>query len=385
MKNIIFLENTQSWPKKFTANNTKVELLAKGLQNNGNNVTIINSLAGERGLSKIEKGIHEGIQYYSYPQKSANKLLARIVNLRHFLKLIKQIRTKDTRNIVVMGGPYYLLYLFIVFALKRYGFKSIVNISEWAVGFKNIGLLKKVDSLFFNYTFGYFCDGIFPISSFIKEKTKRFHKKSLLVPVIADFSLFDKKKYTQTERYSYFLYCASTAYSDTLDLIIDSYMVYQKSYPAPYKLILVLSGSDESIMQTRDTIKANGFEDKILVYNKISYEELIQKYINAKALLIPLENNVQNIARFPQKIAEYLAAGRPIITNRVGEVSKYFDESTAYIAANYSTEGIADQMKMVMNNPRKANEVGLKGKEMGYKNFDFNYCTREIDLFLDSL
>ena len=44
--NIVFLETTQNYSYKFSASNTKVELLAKGLQKEGHACFILNSIRG---------------------------------------------------------------------------------------------------------------------------------------------------------------------------------------------------------------------------------------------------------------------------------------------------------------------------------------------------
>ena len=54
----------------------------------------------------------------------------------------------------------------------------------------------------------------------------------------------------------------------------------------------------------------------------------------AHGLLIPLFDDVRSTARFPTKIGEYLASGRPIVTTAVGEMPRYFEDGvTAFISA----------------------------------------------------
>ena len=68
MKNIFFIETTDNFPFKFTANNSKVKLLADGLIKAGNRVQIINNLQGSE-ISSIPyaKGNNQNIQYFTFP------------------------------------------------------------------------------------------------------------------------------------------------------------------------------------------------------------------------------------------------------------------------------------------------------------------------------
>ena len=59
--NIIFLDCTQNYGYQFSAANTKVELLAKGLTLAGNNCTIHNGIIGYGGISNREEKFVEHI------------------------------------------------------------------------------------------------------------------------------------------------------------------------------------------------------------------------------------------------------------------------------------------------------------------------------------
>jgi len=51
--------------------------------------------------------------------------------------------------------------------------------------------------------------------------------------------------------------------------------------------------------------------------------ETLNTYMNAcDLLLLPLRDTVANRSRYPQKLCDYLAAGRPVLTNPVGEVGE---------------------------------------------------------------
>ena len=68
-------------------------------------------------------------------------------------------------------------------------------------------------------------------------------------------------------------------------------------------------------------------EDFVIFIQQIPYVELIEIYESSLGLLIPLDpNSLADIARFSQKIAEYLSSSRPVITNNVGEIPYYFTD-----------------------------------------------------------
>ena len=100
---------------------------------------------------------------------------------------------------------------------------------------------------------------------------------------------------------------------------------------------------------------------------------------HAKALLIPLTDSIQDKARFPQKISEYLASGNPIITTNFGEVPFYFhDQKNALVANEYDINEYAGKFDFIVENPDISMQIGRNGKLTGLKFFDYNSYGVEI-------
>ncbi len=74
-----------------------------------------------------------------------------------------------------------------------------------------------------------------------------------------------------------------------------------------------------------------GLAARIIDFGHVAAETLPLILGAADALALPLENNASNIARLPFKFTEYLAAGRPVVTCRVGDVAVYCDRAAGTI------------------------------------------------------
>lgn len=113
---------------------------------------------------------------------------------------------------------------------------------------------------------------------------------------------------------------------------------------------------------------------------------MTELYKNACGLLIPLRPTVQDRARFPHKIGEYVASGNPVVTTNYGEITKYFkDGESALIARNYDIAEFSRKMEFIISNPEKAQEIGWKGKQVGLDNFDYKQYGHRIKEFIDSI
>ncbi len=100
-------------------------------------------------------------------------------------------------------------------------------------------------------------------------------------------------------------------------------------------------------------IERSAVKERILIYSNVPYTDLINLYRNSEALIIPMRNTDQDKARFPHKISEYCASDRPIITNSIGEISNYFNESNAYLCSEYDEQKYADVMDLLFLNLKR--------------------------------
>ena len=205
----------------------------------------------------------------------------------------------------------------------------------------------------------------------------------MLVPVMG--------KYDRTpnvyKRQSNFTYCCGAAYLLRNRLVLDAFKMLISEEKLSYiSLVLVLIGStDELDAVSRLTIDM-GISDNIIIKNQISQAELYDTFDSSIGLIIPLNpDNLQDTARFSQKIAEYVASKRPIITSNVGEIPYYFKDNETAKIVPYSVEGYFNGMKTLAENHNLADEIGAGGYNVGCENFDYEKVGKEMKTFIECL
>lgn len=226
-------------------------------------------------------------------------------------------------------------------------------------------------------------DALLPISNHLIDflNIKGVKKPILKVPIIAEFSRFEIPKERNEDKY--FLYCGAAEYSAVIHFILE---VFEQLDNKDHYLYLVVGGQDESKELIKARIAESPVSERIKFFTKLPYDNLVQKYLNAKALLIPLRFNIQDSARFPHKIGEYLASGNPMISTNVGEVQHYFtDGENALISDSYDPQAYKEKMQFVIDEPEKAREIGANGKAFGKATFDFPVFGKEIKSLILSI
>lgn len=381
--NVLFLGCTQNYGYSFSAANTKVEFLCKGLTELGDCCSIHNGVVGSPIVNKREctsKDVIDNI--ITYPIH-LHKLISFIFNIHLLHRDLRQIKKNGYNNVVILEFPDYHIYILYWFIARFLKYKIVVISHEWGLTVKGTHILRKPLVWLYSKTFGYFSDGILPISEYIILKIKPFNKPYLKIPILAEFNKLLSPK-ERVYHSHYFLYCVYAAYSRVIFFVIDSFEKYYKVSRTKKDLILVLSGDSEQIKKIEEYIIKHDLQEKIKIKTKLPFEKLLSLYERATALIVPLNpDNEQDKARFSQKIAEYLSSATPIITNAVGEINYYFKANeNIIIVPEYTTESYCDILLWVDKNVEQAQLIGHRGYEIGSIFFDYKKYGKLLSDFL---
>lgn len=328
-------------------------------------------------------GVFRGVKYQfcsGTPLYPKNKLLRNILKLRGLVVEFWQIMRRSQRDRLdfLLVNTMSLATLKYYRALSRaFRIKLIYDYVE-EIGALRDGLDAKFDEELCTLV-----DGVTYISDRLGQnlKTNGFVGPKLKVLPVTDYEVFSESSKANSGRDSnYILYCGSLAYLEVVSFVINA---FSKASIGDWKLLLVVHGNEQRKKELNDQINASSKSDAIKVRSGLSEEELISAYYRAKALLIPLRDTVQDTARFPHKISEYLATGRPIVTTGNGEIPSYFKhEVDAFIADRFEVKPYAKQLERVYNDQNLADKVGSNGLKKGLQLFDYQSLSNSLINFL---
>lgn len=130
-------------------------------------------------------------------------------------------------------------------------------------------------------------------------------------------------------------------------------------------------------------INAAGLQAEVKLVPAIPNDQLPQRIQTADILLLPKEDNEVNRNNFPTKLVDYLMAGRPVVSSKVGEVLEYFvdGENLLYSAQN-TPAAFAEAIIQLANDPVCAAQIGLGGRALAARHFDYRGVGQAIGEFL---
>jgi glycosyltransferase involved in cell wall biosynthesis len=207
----------------------------------------------------------------------------------------------------------------------------------------------------------------------------------LKIPAMCDFAEYKQIQSSTTS--PYIMYCGSIAYNEVIEFILEIYssLIADKIYNGD--LVLVISGShDNNWKKIRAKIDTAGIINNVLIKSNIPYSELLSLYKGADVLLIPLRKSIQDTARFPHKIGEYTASGRPIVSTNIGELKIYFkDGVSAILADDYTVSSYVGKLTKILPDKSTLDNIGKAGYTIGVENFDFHNQGVQLQKFILNL
>ena len=224
-------------------------------------------------------------------------------------------------------------------------------------------------------------DGVICISKFLEDWVIRASAKtcrdvqSLYVPILVDVNEIEPVDSAPT--CMSVLFSGAPQYDLTIRFLLAAMEVVWAKYPNCS--LVITGGTTEATLGPL----AKGQGGMIRYAGYVDRRTLLQELSAASVLAIPLFDEFRSQARFPTKLGEYLATGRPVVTNKVGEVSNYLkDGESAWVLEPGNSDAFGKAICQVLSNQSKAHEIGQNGRKVAEREFHYSiYGPKLIEFF----
>ncbi|MBP7700830.1 glycosyltransferase [Candidatus Woesebacteria bacterium] len=164
------------------------------------------------------------------------------------------------------------------------------------------------------------------------------------------------------------------------------------SFPANYKVITYLYvGTYDEVLLAKTFIALNEIRNDtfLLVLGPKNIDKFYEEFDNypvalkkvmhpgivsrkllplclaaSDIMLLPFANKEINLGKFPNKLGDYLAAGRPIAANPTGEVEKLLNKEKVGILASENPKKFAMAISNLLDNPKKIETLGKNSRKV---------------------
>ena len=110
-------------------------------------------------------------------------------------------------------------------------------------------------------------------------------------------------------------------------------------------------------------------------------DELIAAMSAADILVEPKMTHAANLAAFPQKLAEYLSMGKPVVASAVGDIPWYLtdNEDALLTRPGDAREDMAQALKRLIEDPALRRKLSKQAREAARKYFDYHLLAAKIE------
>jgi glycosyltransferase involved in cell wall biosynthesis/peptidoglycan/xylan/chitin deacetylase (PgdA/CDA1 family) len=362
-----------------TGSSARIAMIGRALSVAGIGFHLLHCGSSPVAINTQRAGIYEGVSFeYTTTVKRPKNRLVRlltytwaIVVLTARLVRLRPVRHHTLVYLYAMMGP---INLYTGIVCRILGLPVVQEFCEWFPGEPACSSFTKwlhKGSMFKLAT------GALVISRMIEERVRQCCSAAnpdLLihrVPAIVDARMFagaTPMRECAAESVPTFVYCGT--WSKDIPFLIDALVHVKQS---GYQCRLTIVGIDQSgPIQAYAAGKGLSRED-IVVAGSVDRRSLASFYYKAAAaLLLPLWSDDRSVTRFPNKISEYLASGRPVISCRIGELAHILtDQANAYLGEPGNERDFADRMISVLRDPDRANQIGAAGQRTCFDHLDY--------------
>lgn len=350
-------------------------MIGKTLLSAGVNFHVLHCGPSPVTVNSATSGIYDGItfEYTTALKRPDNFLLRLLIYIRAVFMLTVRLiqiwpeRRRTLVHLYIMIGP---LNLYVGWLCRILNLPMSQELCEWWPGVNVCDSFTKwlhKRSMFERAT------GVLVISKEIERRVlikRREVNPTLLIhrlPAIVDVQRF--ADIAAAPEPANFTYCG-TWLNDICFCVSALAMVQRAGHAASLTIVGGCAEHRDDIVSF--AAQAGVHPDDVVLTGSVDEMGLAACYRSATALLLPMRDDDQSRTRMPNKLAEYLAAGRPVVAGNIGDMTEFlFDGVNAYLAEPGSEQDLARKMVAVLEDPERATRIGAAGQAACKRYLDY--------------
>ena len=377
----------------------RVHAYARGLVESGSRVRVVSLLTpdpGGAGPNVAPAGVHEGVPFeYACGTRArassflGRRLLEAKVPLGLWSAARRAFRGSAGPRVIIAytDQPNWIAFMGLLARLS--GAKCIVEVCEMPLLYER-GPLKRAGKRWLQDVLAYrLVDGFIAISTCLEDYV-RLHSparvQSIRVPILVAASDFDQGAVGLTAADPReIVYVGDLGHEGEVPDLLAAFALVAPHYPD-----VVLRVVGEAAPAQLDHIVARttelGIAERVVFAGHVERARLPDLLCSATMHALLRRDALFSRAGFPTKLGEYLASGRPVVVTATGDIPRYLTHGVdAYMAPPGDPERFAAQMRYVLDHASEAREVGVRGRLVAQRQFDYHRHGERLCAFIRSL
>jgi glycosyltransferase involved in cell wall biosynthesis len=264
---------------------------------------------------------------------------------------------------------------------KRYGYRFLSDWCDWHAGasnvFHHIQMAHRVDG-YFEEKIRFQAAQVSVISSLLRERAIKIGISSEKIVFIQEgvdtnyIKPFPKEEMRSRFGFPVHIPMVATITDSSMHIPVEI-LCRIRQVIGDVKL-LVIGRKDGTVARTALRL---GLSSEVYETGFVADEDLPRYLACADACFLPLVDNLSNQARWPAKVNDFLAAGKPTVISPVGDIARLFEQNPIGGLAN-TVDDFADELVRFLNNPTSSKASGECARQVAEKQLDWGVLQNKI-------
>jgi glycosyltransferase involved in cell wall biosynthesis len=215
-------------------------------------------------------------------------------------------------------------------------------------------------------------------------------KRLLLIPNILDLSAFKNSQQTVrkiNQENIVIGYCGAALLLNGVDDLIKAFSIINQKHPNIELLIVGdVTSENSQIPLLKQMAIDEGVVFKITFAGRVPGNDVPGYLSSCDILVLARKNTRYAQAGFPTKLGEYMAAKKPVVMTKVGDIPDYFsDRENIIMVAPDKPESLACGINYLIENAEKRSVIANNGFKWAMQNLNYETNCKKIYDFVQEI
>ncbi len=170
-----------------------------------------------------------------------------------------------------------------------------------------------------------------------------------------------------------------------IEYLLDISALVARAVP-DFRLTIHGDATDTARHNVERAVEDRDLDETIIVSPPVPPADVARVLSEADVLLLPRSRGEFSTAGFPNKLGEYLASGRPVVSTIVGDIPKYLSNGkSAFLVEPDDNGAFAAAVVRVLSSPDAGASVGAEGRRVAERALRADVVAERLVSFAESL
>ena len=159
--------------------------------------------------------------------------------------------------------------------------------------------------------------------------------------------------------------------------------IYQRDADLLFETLLRLDHAEAKLIMVGDPgcKVPDNVRGRVTVTGRLPFDEMLDYLSACDVLALPLSDTIANRGRWPSKVNEYVAVGRPTVACDVGDVADLLRDNDIGLLVKPDAGDFAVKVDELLRDPARAKAMGARAREIARTTYSQDAIADKLETF----